>query len=97
MVATTVLGMMGYDVHNIKYGMMAWTKDDNVLATARFDPATQPDYRLEKAVAVTPAALPTTGGVLVWHEIAAVGLIVVGLLSLSTGVVGFFVSRRKAS
>jgi rhodanese-related sulfurtransferase len=97
MVATTVLGIMGYDTHNIKYGMMAWTEDDNVLATARFDPATQPDYRLEKAEAVTPAELPTTGGILVWHEIAATGLIVMGLLSLGTGVVGLFVSRRKTS
>ncbi|HID63637.1 MAG TPA: hypothetical protein EYP49_13010 [Anaerolineae bacterium] len=44
-----------------------------------------------------PAALPVSGGVLVWPEIAAVGLIVVGVLSLATGVVGFFVSRRRAS
>ncbi len=97
MVAATVLGIMGYDAHNIKFGMMAWTKDDDVLAQPRFDPATQPDYRLEKAEAATPAELPATGGVLVWHEIAAAGLIVMGLLSLSTGVVGFFVSRRRAS
>jgi rhodanese-related sulfurtransferase len=95
MVAATVLGIMGYDTHNIKFGMMAWTKDDEVFAQTRFDPTTQPDYRLEKAEA-TPAELPATGGVLVWHQIAAVRLIMVGLLSLSTGAVGFFVSRRRS-
>jgi rhodanese-related sulfurtransferase len=50
-VATTVLGVMGYDVTNIKYGMMGWTEDDEVLATARYDPATSPDYPVEGTAA----------------------------------------------
>ena len=54
-VATTVLGMLGYDVTNLKYGMMGWTEDDEVLATARYDPATSPDYAVE-GTAVAAAA-----------------------------------------
>jgi rhodanese-related sulfurtransferase len=46
-VAMTALNLMGYDATNMKFGMMAWTKNDDVLATARFDPATVPDYRVE--------------------------------------------------
>jgi rhodanese-related sulfurtransferase len=46
-VAMTSLNLMGYDAINMKWGMMAWTKNDDVLATARFDPATVPDYRVE--------------------------------------------------
>jgi rhodanese-related sulfurtransferase len=48
-VATTALGMMGYPVSNIKYGMMGWTEDDEVLASARFGPDVQRDYRIESA------------------------------------------------
>ena len=55
-VATTVLGVLGYDVSNIKYGMMGWTEDDEVLATARFGPDVQRDYRLEGAVAEAETA-----------------------------------------
>jgi rhodanese-related sulfurtransferase len=59
-VAATVLAMLGYDVVNLKYGMMGWTEDDQVLATARFDPATQPDYGLEgTAVAATAETTET--------------------------------------
>jgi rhodanese-related sulfurtransferase len=54
-VAATVLRVLGYDAVNLKYGMMGWTEDDEVLATARFDPATQADYALE-GTAVTEAA-----------------------------------------
>jgi rhodanese-related sulfurtransferase len=43
----TALNLMGYDATNMKFGMMGWTKNDDVLATARFDPATVPDYRVE--------------------------------------------------
>ncbi|MEA3334544.1 MAG: rhodanese-like domain-containing protein [Chloroflexota bacterium] len=45
--ANTVLGVLGYDTVNMKYGMMGWTQDDEVLATGRYDPATSPDYPLE--------------------------------------------------
>jgi hypothetical protein len=31
----------------MKFGMMAWSKDPEVVATTVFDPATQADYRLE--------------------------------------------------
>ena len=46
-VAMTSLNLMGYKTDNMKWGMMAWTKNDDVLATARFDPAAVPDYRVE--------------------------------------------------
>ncbi|MFO7742052.1 MAG: rhodanese-like domain-containing protein, partial [Anaerolineae bacterium] len=35
-VAATVLGLFGYDVTNLKYGMMGWTDDADVLATEPF-------------------------------------------------------------
>jgi len=35
-VAATTLGLLGYDVTNLKFGMMGWTDDDEVLATARY-------------------------------------------------------------
>jgi rhodanese-related sulfurtransferase len=46
-VAMTALNLMGYDATNMKWGMMAWTKNDDVLGTTRFDPAAVPDYRVE--------------------------------------------------
>jgi len=46
-VAMTSLNLMGYDATNMKWGMMAWTKNDDVLGTARFDPAAVPDYAVE--------------------------------------------------
>jgi len=93
-VATTVLGVLGYDVSNIKYGMMGWTEDDEVLATARFGPEVQRDYRLEGTVteagaateetteAPEPAQLPASGGIA-----SPFGLIALlsGLASLGTG------------
>ena len=41
-VAATALKMLGYDVVNMKFGMMGWTDDDAVLATGRYTAA--PDY-----------------------------------------------------
>ncbi len=90
-VAATVLGMMGYDVSNIKYGMMGWTEDDEVLATARFGPDLQRDYRVESAAMAMeeqPAELPATGAPasqmwLIW--------LVAGLSTLGAG----FVLRRR--
>jgi rhodanese-related sulfurtransferase len=41
-VAATSLKMLGYDVINMKFGMMGWTDDDAVLATGRYSAA--PDY-----------------------------------------------------
>lgn len=58
MVAGTILGILGYDASNMKYGMMGWTADDEVLATARYDVNTAPDYATEGEGA---PALPTTG------------------------------------
>ena len=78
---------MGYETHNIKYGMMGWTLNDEVLATARYDAATQPDYRLESS----PATLPTTGGI-PWQVVLPYALMAVGALSAGAGV---FVRRRK--
>lgn len=45
-VATTVLSAMGYDVVNMKHGIMAWTKDENVRVIAPFADSPQ-DYPLE--------------------------------------------------
>jgi rhodanese-related sulfurtransferase len=44
-VAATLLRMFGYDVTNLKFGMMGWTNDDEVLATARYVAA--PGYPTE--------------------------------------------------
>ena len=41
-VAATALMLFGYDVSNMKFGMMGWTDDDEVLATGRYSAA--PDY-----------------------------------------------------
>ncbi|NUQ37133.1 MAG: rhodanese-like domain-containing protein [Caldilineales bacterium] len=46
-IATTALAMLGYDAINLKYGMMGWNDDPAILATAAYDPASAPDYRLE--------------------------------------------------
>jgi len=47
-VAATVLGLFGYDVTNLKFGMMGWTDDAEVLAT---DPFVGPaGYPLETKV-----------------------------------------------
>ena len=96
---TAALNMLGYDAYSLLFGMPAWAMVEGVTGSAPFDASQSMGYAVEGTAAegTTPAELPTTGEVLVWHEIAAVGLIVVGLLSLSTGVVGSFVSRRKAS
>ncbi|MEZ4651756.1 MAG: rhodanese-like domain-containing protein [Candidatus Eisenbacteria bacterium] len=45
-VATTVLSAMGYDVVNMKHGMMAWSKDEDVRVIAPFSDSPQ-DYPLE--------------------------------------------------
>jgi LPXTG-motif cell wall-anchored protein len=42
---------LGYDVANIKYGMMAWTLDDDVLVAARYDVNTAADYAVEGTAA----------------------------------------------
>ena len=90
--------MLGYDVVNLKYGMMGWTENDDVLATTRFDPATSPDYPVEgTAVAggspeATPVPeLPETGGVPFPVEGVLVGF---GALTAAAGV---YLRRRKAA
>ncbi len=92
-VAATILNLLGYDALNLKFGIMGWTKDDTVFGhTDRFNPATQPDYRVETApVAVT---LPTTGGALP-AEAASLGLVVFGAVSLTAGVASYAWRRRN--
>jgi len=34
--AATALALLGYNVVNMKFGMMGWTDDDTILATARY-------------------------------------------------------------
>ncbi len=79
MVAATILGILGYDAGNIKYGMMGWTKDDKVLAQPRYDVNTAPDYPVEGTAA--PAKLPVTGAEtnLTWVVLVA------GVAALLTG------------
>lgn len=45
--AATALALLGYNVTNMKYGMMGWTDSDEVLAQPRYDAATAPDYPIE--------------------------------------------------
>jgi len=97
-VAATVLKMLGYDVQNLKYGMMGWTLDDEVLATSRYDPATAPDYTVEGTAAEeaeteteAPPTVPETGGI----PFPVEGLLV-GLGSL-TAAAGVYLRRRKAA
>jgi rhodanese-related sulfurtransferase len=97
-VADTVLSVLGYKVANLKYGMMGWTTDDAVLATTRFDPATQPNYPVvgtaaaaAAAEAAQPTTMPTTGGAALPLEGVLVGL---GTLTAAAGV---YLRRRKAA
>jgi rhodanese-related sulfurtransferase len=96
-VAATVLKMLGYDAVNLKFGMMGWTANDDVLATARFDPATQPDYPVEgTAVAAAadtaePSTMPETGGAAFPLEGVLIGF---GAL---TAAAGAYLRRRKAA
>jgi LPXTG-motif cell wall-anchored protein len=90
-VATTVLGVLGYDVANMKYGMMGWTMDEDVLGTARYDATTAPDYAVEGTSAAAPVELPETGGLAL--PIAGV---LAGMGAL-TAAAGAFLRRRKAA
>jgi rhodanese-related sulfurtransferase len=92
-VATTVLKMLGYDAINLKYGMMGWTANDEVLGTTRFDPATQPDYTLEgtAVAAAEPVTIPETGGMPFPVEGLLVGF---GALTAAAGV---YLRRRNAA
>jgi rhodanese-related sulfurtransferase len=92
-VATTVLGVLGYDVANIKYGMMGWTEDDEVLATARYDATTAPDYAVEgtAAAVAAPVELPETGGLAL-----PIGGMLAGM-GVLTAAAGAYLRRRKAA
>ncbi len=46
--ATTALNMLGYNATNMKFGMVAWTKDNDIRATSAFDDAVDShDYPTE--------------------------------------------------
>ena len=98
--AATVLKMLGYDVQNLKYGMMGWTANDEVLGTTRYDPATAPDYTIEGTAATDteaeteteePVTIPETGGVPFPVEGILLGF---GTLTAAAGV---YLRRRKAA
>lgn len=59
-VATTVLGVLGHDVTNMKFGIMAWTKDATVRASSPYSPPVDV-YPLETTLntASVTHALPT--------------------------------------
>ncbi|MGB4441131.1 MAG: rhodanese-like domain-containing protein [Coriobacteriia bacterium] len=42
--ATMFLNLMGYDAHNMKFGMSGWTNDTGMGGLTGFDPATVPGY-----------------------------------------------------
>jgi len=93
-VAATVLKVLGYDVQNLKFGMMGWSLDDEVLGTTRYDPATSPDYPTvgtATAQAPVPELISVTGGV----PFAIEGLLI-GLGTM-TAAVGVYLRRRKAA
>lgn len=52
--AMTALALLGYNVVNLKYGMMGWTDNDEVLAQPRYDINKAPDFPIE----TTPNPLP---------------------------------------
>lgn len=58
-IAATVLGVMGYNAKNMKYGMCAWTDVDSVRATVAFSEANYPGY---SEVETTPHALTVDYG-----------------------------------
>ncbi|MFC2029504.1 rhodanese-like domain-containing protein [Chloroflexota bacterium] len=104
-VSQTVLGILGYDIANLKYGMMGWTEDDDVLATARYNPETSPDYAIEGTAvaaaaeevvvveeeAAAPETIPQTGGAAFPVETILIGF---GAL---TAAAGAYLRRRKAA
>jgi rhodanese-related sulfurtransferase len=53
-VADTILAVLGYDTRNMKFGMMGWTDDPDVLATTPFD-CEPPNYDTETTVNDLPA------------------------------------------
>jgi LPXTG-motif cell wall-anchored protein len=95
------LATLGYDAVNLKYGMMGWTLDDEVLGTGRYDPATAPDYPVvgtaveEETEAETeteaPETVPETGGMAFPVEGILLGF---GTL---TAAAGLYLRRRKAA
>ena len=58
-VAATLLELLGYDVQNLKFGMMGWTNDDDVLATSRYTGAPGYPTVTEETVATETYDLPT--------------------------------------
>jgi rhodanese-related sulfurtransferase len=105
-VTAVVLGMLGYDVTNLKYGMMAWSEDADVVATAIYDPETAPDYAVEgtaaeaaapaapaaeQPAAAAPETVPETGGTGLPLEAVLIGM---GTLA---AVAGTLLQRRKAA
>jgi rhodanese-related sulfurtransferase len=108
-VAATVLKVLGYDVANLKYGMMGWTEDDEVLATARYNPETSPDYPLEGSAAAAAAVMEETTVEETTTEEAApetmpetggAAIPVQGVLvafGALTAAAGYYVSRRKSA
>ncbi|NNC39699.1 MAG: rhodanese-like domain-containing protein [Acidimicrobiia bacterium] len=50
--SATALALLGYDAINMKFGMMGWTDDDEILGTGRYSGA--PDYPTETEANVLP-------------------------------------------
>lgn len=58
-IGATILGTMGYNAKNMKYGMCSWTDVDSVRATTPFREADVPDYA---EIETTPHALTVDYG-----------------------------------
>ena len=96
-IAATLLNMLGYDALNLKFGMMGWSADDDVLAQSRFDAETQPDYSVDGTAAVAaeaaiPEIMPYAGG----DAYPVVSVLLMGLGAL-TATTGLYLRRRKES
>jgi rhodanese-related sulfurtransferase len=96
---TAALRMLGYDAHNLLFGMQAWTMDRDVRVKY-FNPETHSfDYAFEGTAAgeaeapaeAEPETLPTTGGVPFPVEGVLIGF---GTLTAAAGV---YLRRRKAA
>jgi rhodanese-related sulfurtransferase len=99
-VAATVLRILGYDAVNLKYGMMGWTMDDEVLATSRYDPATSPDYPVEGTAAAAPATTADTPAPELIAETGGLPFPVEGVLmgfGALTAAAGLYLRRRKVA
>jgi len=74
--ATAALNMLGYDAYSLLFGLPSWAMVEGV-SVGPFDASKSMGYAVEGTAAAS-AALPTTGGVVLWPALAALGAAAVG-------------------